>query len=130
MLLGVVVQALLGVELGQLLQALGGVGIQLGDLFVDRDGFYGEAFGGVDVAHPLEEDRRLVVVAHPRVQVADGVQDGQVLGVFLDYLFVFIDGVLQLALLHRLFGCRQNFLLVEPEAKCHMGTVYCLPLLS
>ena len=112
---GVVVEALLGVELGQLQDAVSRAGIELGYLFIYGDGFDRETFGAVNVAYFFEVDRGLVVVADARVQVPNGVEDSQVLGVFLDDLFVLIDGVLQLALLHRLFRRGQNLLFVETE---------------
>ena len=79
---GVVEQALLGVEFGQLQQALEGR-LELADLLVHRDGLDREALAGIGIAYSLEAFGSFVALAEAGVEVADGVGDRQVLGSFL-----------------------------------------------
>ena len=95
---GVVEQALLGVEFGQFQQALER-GLELADLLVHRDGLDRESLAGIGIADSLEAFGGFVGFAEAGVEVADGVGDGQVLGIVLEDLLVLGDGVLQLALL-------------------------------
>ena len=56
-----------------------------------------------------------------RVEIADRVVDGQVLGIVLEDLLVLSNGVLQLALLDKLFRGAENLLFVEAKTKRHRG---------
>ena len=114
---GVVEKALLGVKLRQLQQALKR-GLELADFFVHRDGLDREALAGIGIAYSLETSGGFIGFAEARVKVADGIGDGQILGIVLEDLFVLGDGILQLALLDILLRTGENLLLVEAE-QCH-----------
>ena len=119
----VIEKALLAIEFGQLGCILGVVRADLGQLLVNRNGFNGKAVLRVLVADFLEVIRGLIVVADARVKVPDGVQHRQVLGIFLDDLFVFGNRVGQLALLDKLLRLRQDLYFVEPKPECHKKSV-------
>ncbi len=95
----VVEEALLSVKLRQFGQAIGGAGIEFGELPVNGNGFDGKAILRILVADFLEVSTGLVILADTGVEVADGVQDREVLGVLFDDLFVFGNGVGKFALL-------------------------------
>ena len=95
---GVIEKALLGVEFRQLQQALER-GLELADLLVHRDGLDRETLAGIGIAYRLETFGGFVGFAEAGVEIADGVGDGQILGIVLEDLFVLSDGVLQFALL-------------------------------
>src|SRR5579862_6485589 len=114
---GVVEQALLGVEFGQLQQALERR-LELADLLVHRDGLDRETLAGIGIAHSFETLRGLVALAVAGVEVTNGVVDRQVFGVVLENLLVLGDGILKLALLDVLLRTGENLLLIEAE-QCH-----------
>ena len=61
----------------------------------------------------------LALIAQTRVEIADGVVDGKILGVVLQDLVVLSNGVLQLALLDKLFRGAENLLFVKAKTKRH-----------
>src|SRR5579862_7384673 len=117
---GVVEEALLRVQLRQFKNAFER-GFELRDLLVHRDALDREALCGVRIANTLEAFGGLVGLADARVEVADRIQDSQVLGIGLQDLFVFGDRVLQLALLDILLRSAENLLFVESETERHKG---------
>src|SRR5205807_9674448 len=86
---GIVEKALLGIEFGQLDDCVRRHRGQLGQLLVDGNGFYSEAVLGVLVAYPLEVFAGSFVLAHPGIEVSNGIEDRQVLGVLFNDFFVF-----------------------------------------
>src|SRR5579859_2400330 len=90
---GVIVESLLAVEFCQLCGVLCVIRANLGQLFVDGNGFNGKAILCVLVASFFKIIGGLIVIAHARVEVPNRVQDRQVLGVFLNDLLVFRNRV-------------------------------------
>ncbi len=117
---GVIEQALLAVEFRELQQALERR-LELADLLVHRDGLDRETLAGIGIAYSLETYGGFIGFAEAGVEIADGVGDGQVLGVVLEDFFVLGDGILQFALLDVLLRTGQNLLLVETK-QCHKST--------
>ena len=115
LLASVGVEALLGIEFGEALDAVVGAGIELGELLVHGDGFDREAIGRITVADFLEILGCLIDKTNTGVEVTDGVEHRQVLGVRLDDLLVLGDRVLQLALLHVTLGVRQYLVLIKTK---------------
>src|SRR5208337_245112 len=113
---GIVEESLLGVEFGQLQHALQRR-LELADLLVHGDGLDRETLRGIGIAYGLEAVGGFIGVAEAGVEVADRVGNGEVLGVGLDDLFVFRDGVLNFALLDVLLRRAENLLFVEPETE-------------
>src|SRR5258708_8422330 len=91
----------------------------LRDLLVHGDALDREAVLSIGIAHRLEELDGLGEVAKTRVKVADGVVDGKILGIVLEDLLVLSNGVLQLALLDKLFRGAENLLFVEANTNRH-----------
>src|SRR5258708_12547073 len=91
----------------------------LRDLLVHGDALDREAVLSIGIAHRLEELDGLGEVAKTRVKVADGVVDGKILGIVLEDLLVLSNGVLQLALLDKLFRGAENLLFVKAKTKRH-----------
>src|SRR5215467_7454378 len=94
----VVEKALLAVKFSELGDVFCVVRADLGELLVDRNRLYGKAILGILVADSLEVVSGPIVVSCARVEIPYGIQDRQVLGIFLDDLFVFGDRVRKLAL--------------------------------
>ena len=92
---------------------------ELGQLFVHRNRLDRESGSRVRLTHFLEIVDCLLAVSYARVKIANGIEDSKVLGIYLHHLFVFGDGVLQLAPLDVLFRGSQNLHFVEPETKGH-----------
>ena len=115
---GIIEKSLLGIELGQSKHALQG-GLQLGELLVHGDGFDGEALGRIGIANALEGFHGLVALAETGVEVADGIGDGEFLGVGFENFFVLSNGVLQLALLDELLRSTESLLFVEAKTERH-----------
>ena len=90
---GVVEKTLLGVKLGQLQHALERR-LEFADLFVHRDGLDRESLAGIGIADGLEAFGGFVAFPDAGIEVADGVGDGQVLGVILEDFVVLSDGIL------------------------------------
>ena len=109
---------LCGVELRELQHAIQ-AGLELGNFLVQRDAFDGKALGGVRITHALKARDSLLGIAETGVQISNGIVDGEILGIVLQDLLVFGDGVLQLALLDKLLRSAENFLFVEPETERH-----------
>ena len=101
---GIVEQALGRIQLCQLGNGFRRGGIQLGQLLINGNGFYGEAILGILVAYALEIIAGPVILPHPGIKIANGVKDGKILRIFPDDLFVLSNSVLQLALLDKLLG--------------------------
>src|ERR1035438_714373 len=118
---GVIEESLLGVKFGQLQHALERR-LELADFLVHGDGLDREALSGIGIAYGLEKLGGLVGLAEARVEVADRVGDGEVLGIGLDDFFVFSNGVLNFALLDILLRSAENLLFVEPETERHKVT--------
>ncbi len=59
-------------------------------------------------------------LAETGVEVANGVGDGEFLGVSFEDLFVLSDGILQLALLDEFLRSAESFLFVEAKTERHM----------
>ena len=59
-------------------------------------------------------------MAETGVKVANGVGDGEFLGVSFQDLFVLSDGILQLALLDEFLRSAESLLFVEAETERHM----------
>ena len=114
---GVVEKTLLRVEFRQLQEAFKRR-LELADLLVHRDGLNRESLAGIGIAHSLETFGGFGGFAETRIEVANGIGDGQVLGIILEDLLVFGDGILQLALLNVLLSTGKNLLLVEAK-QCH-----------
>jgi hypothetical protein len=114
----VVEQPLLGVEFRQFQRCIH-ARLELGDLLVHGDALDGETLRGIRIAHRLEALDGLGGVAHARVEIADRVVDGQILGIVLEDFVVLSNGVLQLALLDKLFRGAENLLFVEAKTKRH-----------
>src|SRR5271165_6566549 len=95
--------------------------MDLRDLLVHRDALNREALRGVGIPHRLEALNRFRGVAQTGVEIADRVVDGQILGIVLQDLLILSNGVLQLALLHKLFRGAENLLLVKTKTKRHRG---------
>ena len=115
---GVIEQALLRVEFRQPQHAFQR-GLDLAQLLVHGDGFDRKALGGVGIAYTLEAIHRLFTFAETSVEVPHGIGNREVLGVCLEDLFVFSDGVLQLALLDKLLRSTEYLLFVEAKPKRH-----------
>ena len=115
---GVVEQSLLGEEFRQ---AEHGIDrrLELAQLLVHGDRLHRESLGGVGIANVLEVLERFVGLAQAGVEIAHGIHHREVLGVRLEDLLVFVDGVLQLTLLDRLLRSAESLLLVKPETKRH-----------
>ncbi len=118
---GIVEEALLSVEFGQLQHALKRR-LELADFFVHGDGFDRETLRGIGIAYGLETFGGFIGIAEAGVKVADGVGDGEVFGVGLDDLFVLNDGILHLALLDVFLRSAEHLLFVEPETERHKVT--------
>ncbi len=116
---GVAQLSLTGIQLGQLEDGLDLVGIHPGDAAVNGDRVSGKTRLDIDLAQLVEALQSIVVLVNPQVQVADDVEDGQVTRLMLKDLAVFLDGRLDLALGHELFGSREHFRLVEAHTKGH-----------
>src|SRR5271169_912382 len=93
--------------------------MELGDLLVHGDALDRETLCGIGIAHRLEAFNRFGNVAEAGVEIADRVVDSKILGIALQDLFVLSNGVLQLALLDKLFRGAENFLFVEAKTKRH-----------
>src|SRR5271169_325355 len=93
--------------------------MELGDLLVHGDALDRETLCGIGIAHRLEAFNRFGNVAEAGVEIADRVVDSKILGIALQDLFVLSDGVLQLALLDKLFRGAENFLFVKAKTKRH-----------
>ena len=116
----VIVEALLGIELGKTDQRLERRGVQLRQLLVHGNGFHHKAIGGVGVPHFSEVIHRLVTAPEPGIQVADCIQNGEVFRILLENLFIFGNGVLQLALLHEFLSHAEKFFPVKTETERHV----------
>ncbi len=114
----IIEKSLLGIEFRQPKHALQG-GLELGELLVHGDGFDGEALRGIGVAHALEGFDGLVGLTETGVEVANGVGDGEFLGVGFENLFVLSNGIRQLALLDELLRSTESLLFVEAKTKRH-----------
>ena len=115
---GIVEQTLLRVELRQFQHAIQ-AGLELGNFLVHRDAFDGKALGGVCITHALKARDSLLGITETGVKITNSIVDGEILGIVLQDLLVFGDGVLQLALLDKLLRSAENFLFVEPETERH-----------
>src|SRR5208282_774273 len=115
---GVVEQPLLGVQFRQFQRSIH-ARLQLGDLLVHGDALDREALRRIGIAHRLEALDGFGGVAQTRVEIADGVVDGKILGIVLQDLVVLSNGVLQLALLDKLFRGTKNLLFVKAKTKRH-----------
>ena len=116
---GIVEKPLLSIKLRQLDKSFRRDGGQAAQFFVDRNGLYSEAILGILIADSLEILAGFFVLADPGVEIANRIEDRQVFGVLFDDLFVFSNGILQLALLDKLL-CRAKYLcLVEAKPKRH-----------
>src|SRR6185312_3717496 len=120
---GVIVETLLAVEFRQFGAVLSVKRPNLGQLFVNGNGFNGKAILRVLIANFLEVIRGLIVVADARVEVPNRIQDREVLGVFLNDLFVFRNRVGQLALLDELLRLREYLYFVETKPECHKKSI-------
>ena len=116
----IIEQTLLGVKLSQPKHAVQR-GLELGKLFVHRDGFNGETLGAIGVANAFETVNRLVDLAQTSVEIAHGVRNCEVLGISFEDLFVLSDGVRQFALLDEFFRNTENLLFIETKTKRHMS---------
>ena len=114
----VVEETLLGIEFRQFQRTVH-ARMDLGDLLVHRDAFYRETLRGIGIADTLETFDGFGSLAQSGVEVPDGVVDGEVLGIVLENLLVFRDGVLKLALLDKLFRSAEKLLFVKAETKRH-----------
>ncbi len=119
----VIEEALLGIKFGQLDARIDGAGIQIGELLVDGNGFYCEAVLRILVADFLEIYASLVVLTQTGMEVANRVEDSQVLGVLFDHLFVLGNGIGKLALLDMLLSRAEDLCLVETKPKCHIESL-------
>ena len=99
---GVVEQALLGVQLCQFGNDFCGGRAELGQLLVNGNGFYGKTVLRILVPDSLEVLAGFLILSYPGVEVANSIEDSKIFRIFLDDLFVFGNGVLQLALLDKL----------------------------
>ena len=118
---GIVEESLLGVEFGQFQHALER-GLELADFLVHGDGLDRETLVGIGIAYALEAFGSFVGFPEAGVEIADGIGDGEILGIGFENLFVLSDGVLHLALLDILLRSAENFLFVEPETERHKST--------
>ncbi len=78
-----------------------------------------EALRGIGIANRFEALDGFGDVAETRVEIADGVVDGKILGIVLQDLVVLSNGVLQLALLDKLFRGAEKLLFVKAKTKRH-----------
>ncbi len=115
---------LLHVELGELLDRTRFLRRQLGDLLVDRDGFGDKAVGEIDLREPLEILQGLEGVTLPHKQVADGHQRDLILGLVLQNLNVFLNGLSDLALMEVAFArSRRSWFCCRPSAMLYVPSV-------
>ena len=112
--------ALLDVQVGQALERLEFVRCELGDLFVDRDGFAVETVVQVDLREPLEILDGLRHVALAREQIADGHQRGLIFRVVPKDLLIFADRLSDLALVEELQRVFERFAFVERHERFRM----------
>src|SRR5262249_17442956 len=89
------------------------------ELLVHGDGFDRKAILRIGFAYLLEVLGSLFVVADPGAEIADRVQDGQILGVLFDDLFILGDGILQLALVDILLRRCRYLCFVKAETGRH-----------
>src|ERR1041385_8136222 len=120
---GVILESLLAIKFRQLGAVFRVKGADLGQLLVNGNGFNGKAILRVLVANFFEVIRGLVVVSNACVKVPNRVQDGQVLGILLNYLLVFRNRVGQLALLDELLRLREYLYFVETKPECHKKSI-------
>src|SRR5205823_5883638 len=111
-------QALMVVEFSQL-EGRFHTGLKLGQLLVHGNSFDGKTLVGVGFTHALEKRDCFFRLANAGVQVADGVEYGEVFGVGLYSLFVFGNGILQLPLLDVSFRGSKYLRSIEAKAKSH-----------
>src|SRR5437870_12356644 len=104
---GVVEQALLRIKLSQPQDAFQR-GFKLGELLVHRAGFYCETLRSVGIANALTAGNRLVVLAEPRVHVANRARHGEIFRISLPDLFILSDGILQFPLLDTLLRSAES----------------------
>src|SRR6266567_789164 len=115
----IIKETLLTIEFRQLGNVFRVVGSKLGQLLVNGDCLYGEAVLGVLVANFLEIVGSVVVLAEPGVEVANSVQDRQVLGVFPDNFFILGDSIRELPLLDKLLRRGHDLCFIETKPECH-----------
>src|SRR5262249_9118148 len=113
---GVIEQSLLGVELSQPQHAFERR-LQLGELLIHGDGFYGEAVRCIGIANALEAFNGLVVLAQARVKITHSIGDSKILWIRLQNPFVLSNRILQLALLDELLRSVESLLFVKTKAK-------------
>ena len=118
-------QILLGIEFGQAADFVYAGGIDLGDFLVQRDRFDSESFRGVGFPDFLEVRCRPVWISHSRIQVAQGIQNGQVLGVVLQDLFVVINCVLNFPLLDVLLRRVEDLCFIKTKTERHTTPTPC-----
>jgi len=111
----IIKETLLTVEFRQLGNVFRVVGPKLGQLLVNGDCLYGEAVLGVLVAYFLEIIGSVVVLAEPGVEVANSVQDRQVLGVFPDNFFILGDSIRELPCWTNFSAEAMIFALLKPN---------------
>ena len=114
----VVKQPLLRVEFRQFQRYIQ-ARLQLGDLFVHGDALDREALRGIRITHRLKALDSFGGVAHARIKIANGIVDSKIFWVVLEDFVVLSNGVLQLALLDKLFRGAENLLFVEAKTKRH-----------
>ena len=89
-------QSLLAVELGELFHGGQIVGIELDDLLIHRNRFQQAAVGGIGFGDDAETLDRLFVLAEAGIDIAHGIEDGEISRFDLEDLAVFGDGVCSL----------------------------------
>ena len=113
---GVIEKTLLRVKFSEFQQALERR-LELADLLVHGDGLDRETLAGIGIAYILEAYGGFIGFAEAGIEVADGVGDGQILGIVLEDLFVLSNGVLDFALLDILLRIVKSLLLVESKQR-------------
>ena len=116
----VVIQALLRVKFGKTNKRIGAWRPELGQLLVHSDGLHHKAVRRVHVSYFSEVIGGPIGLPETGIKIPDGVEHREVLGILLGDLFVFGDGVLQLALLHILLSRTEYFRLVECKTERHV----------
>jgi len=71
------------------------------------------------IAHHLEIFCGLLVLAYSGVKIANGVENGEIFGVFLDDFLVLDNGIGELALLDKLLRRGKYLSFIETETECH-----------
>ena len=95
--------------------------MDLRNLLVHRDALDRETLRGIGIANTLKTFNGFGSIAETGVQVPHRVVHGKVFGIVFKNLLVLGNGVLNLALLDKLFRRTEKLLFVEAETKRHIS---------